>query len=70
MDVIMAFLDTETYEEKYELLPAIEEHLSDYVIDTLAVSMDITIPDGNLENRLDNLRDCINTFRRFEVHRK
>ena len=70
LDAIMAFLEAETYEEKYHLLGMIHEFLSDHVINTLAASMDTVIADGELEDRFEELRNCINTFRRFEVSRR
>ena len=70
MDAIMAFLDTETYEEKYNLLGTMHEFLSDHMINTLAASMDVVIPDGDVEMRFEELRNCISTFKRFEVTRR
>lgn len=70
LDAIMAFLDADTYEEKYNLLAAAHEFLSDHLINTLAASMDVVIPEGDLESRYDELKSCILTFKRFEVSRR
>ena len=70
MDAIMAFLDADTYEEKYNLLGTMHEFLSDHMINTLAASMDVVIPDGDVEMRFEELRNCISTFKRFEVTRR
>ncbi len=70
MDAIMAFLDTDTYEEKYNMLGMVHEFLSDHLINTLAASMDVVIPEGDLEDRFEELRNCISTFKRFEVTRR
>ena len=70
MDAIMAFLDADSYEEKYNLLGMVHEFLSDHVINTLAASLDVVIPEGDLETRFEELRSCISTFRRFEVTRR
>lgn len=70
MDAIMAFLDADTYEEKYNLLGTMHGFLSDHMINTLAASMDVVIPDGDVEMRFEELRNCISTFKRFEVNRR
>ena len=70
MDAIMAFLDADSYEEKYNVLGLIREFMSDHVINTLAASMDVVIPEGNLQSRFEELRGCVSTFRRFEVSRR
>ncbi|MEG0804817.1 MAG: DUF1653 domain-containing protein [Lachnospiraceae bacterium] len=69
-EVIMAFLDTDTYEEKYHCLSSVHEFLSDRLIDTLAAALDVVIPEGELEERYNQLSACITTFRRFESNRR
>ena len=68
-EAIMYFLDRDTYEEKWNALSVIREFVSDRMIDTLAAALDIVIPEGDLEDRFDQLRICINTQRRYEVNR-
>lgn len=70
LDAIMAFLDAETYDEKYRMLAVVHEFLSDHVISTLAASMDTVIDDGDLEERFEQLRNCVNMHRRYEVSRR
>ena len=70
MDAIMAFLETNTYAEKYDMLGIIHEFLTDHMINTLAASMDVVIPEGDLETRFEELRNCISTFKRFEINRR
>ncbi|MCR5704194.1 MAG: hypothetical protein K6G85_06185 [Eubacterium sp.] len=70
MEAIEAFLDADTYEDKYNLLGMIKEFANDHVINTLAASMDVVIPDGDVEERFDELRNVISTHRRFEVTRR
>ena len=70
LDAIMAFLDADTYEDKYNMMGMIREHMSDHMINTLAASLDVVIPEGDLESRFEELRGCIATLRRFEVSRR
>lgn len=70
MEAILLFLDAETYEEKWNLLGVVQQFMSDHLINTLAASMDIIIEDGNLEDRFEELRSCVNTRRRYEIARR
>lgn len=70
MEAILLFLDADTYDEKWDLLGTVHEFLSDHLINTLAASMDVVIEDGDLENRFDELRNCVSTRRRYEIDRR
>ena len=63
---LIRFLDAETFAEKYELLTYIKEDLTDKLIDDLAVSVDVVIPEGNLKDRYMQLKNCIRTRQKFE----
>lgn len=69
MDAILAFLDADTYDDKLVILGLIEEYKSDHLVDTLAASMDTVIPDGNIDNRYEELRSHVRMQKRFEVRR-
>lgn len=68
-EAVLYFLDCDSYEEKWNSLTVIHEFLSDYVINSLAVAMDVVVPDGDLEERYSSLQSCIRAHRRFEVKR-
>lgn len=68
-EAILYFLDCSTYEEKAASMFYVREFASDFLIDTLAVAMDIVIPEGKLDDRLQELEVCINTHRRYEIYR-
>jgi len=65
-DKMMAFFDTEDLELRYKILLAMREEITDTMIDNMAVVMDITIPDGDLIKRYDDLRHAIATKQRYE----
>ena len=68
---MLAFLDTDSMDEKYELLTdmMVEGELSDQIIDNLAASMDVVVPEGKLDDRYDQLRICIRTRAKYELQR-
>ena len=65
-DQLMAFLDADSYEEKLEILYRMQLDLNDYLIDTMAVSIDVVIPEGDIEKRYDDLKYTIRTRQQYE----
>ena len=65
---MIAFLDTDDFDKKYEILSEMDTmgELSNHVIDNLAAALDVVIPDGLLDYRIDQLRSCVRTRARYE----
>lgn len=68
-DKLMDFLDADTYEEKLEILYRMEPDLNDYLVDTMAVSLDVVIPDGDIDERYRQLRGCLQAKQKYEINR-
>lgn len=68
-DALMAFLDADTYEEKLEILYRMQLELNDYLIDTMAVSLDVVIPDGDIDERYRQLKGCLQAKQKYEINR-
>ena len=43
--------------------------ITDRLIDDLAAALDVTVEDGDLDERYRNLLFCVDTMERFEVNR-
>ena len=68
--LILEFLDAETIAEKRNILTALHHRITDQMINTLAVVMDVVIEEGDLEDRYYQLKNCLVTKERYEIERK
>ena len=67
--LLMAFLDAEDYQQKLNTLTGMASKLDDKLIDAMADSMEIEVPEGPIEKRYASLRSCIMTHAKFECTR-
>ena len=66
---MIAFLDAESYDEKYKLLVAMRPRITDRLINDFAASIDVTVDEGDLESRFRSLLYCVKKMDEFEVTR-
>lgn len=64
---VARFLDASSMEEKMDVLLSMRDHITNEEIDTLAMSLGISIDEGSPEERFDDLRECLNTIARYEL---
>ena len=67
--LILEFLDAETTAQKKNILTALHHRITDEMINTLAVVMDVVIEEGELEDRYYQLKSCLETKERYEIER-
>lgn len=65
----MEFLDADTYEERLNILASMRHRITDDMINTMAISVDLEIEDGEIEERYEELKNCLLTLERFECNR-
>ena len=68
--ILLEFLDTDSFEEKYKILvatPAMD--FDDLLIDNMASSIDVVIDDGDIESRIQDLKICVRTRAKYETER-
>ncbi|MDE7321436.1 MAG: DUF1653 domain-containing protein [Lachnospiraceae bacterium] len=66
---LLAFLDADSYEKKLQILSSLHPRITDAMIDTMAVSLDTEIKEGDIEMRYSEIKNCLITMERFECNR-
>ena len=66
---LLRFLEADTCSDKLELLHLMHAEITDAMIDTMAMSLEFEIQSGDLEQRYQELLNCLLTKERFECAR-
>ena len=67
--LVIEFLDADSYEERLNILAALQGRITNEMINTMAVSVDLEINEGSLEERYDALKNCLLTLEKYECNR-
>ncbi len=62
-------LDATSNAERYEIVCRMQGSVTDRLIDDIATVLDFSIPDGDLDERYRQLKDCLRTKQRYESDR-
>lgn len=64
---LLEFLDAKTYEQQRNLLIHMRPRMTQRLIDDIAACIDVTVNDGELEERYQSLLSCIKTKEKYEI---
>lgn len=67
--ILLKFLDAESYTKKLEVLTVNRKHMTDRIINDMAVALDCAVDEGPLDTRIQELINCLEALRRFEDRR-
>ncbi len=67
--ILMDFLEASTYKEKLDIVMYNKNKINDKLINDMAASLDCTVEEGNIDDRLNGFLFCLQTFARFENNR-
>ena len=68
--LVWEFLDADSHEKRLNILAALHHRITDGMITTMAVACDVEVPDGDVEERYAQLKNCLIMLDRFEIKRK
>lgn len=66
---LIRYMDARNDEERFEILGDMRPHITDKLIDELAVVSDLAIPEGRLMDRYAELKNCLRMRIRYEGSR-
>ena len=67
--MVLEFLDADTYEARLNILAGLHHRITDDMITTMSIACDIEVDQGDVEERYEQLKNCLLTKERFEVKR-
>lgn len=67
--LLLEFLESDTYEQKLNILASLQSRITNEMINTMAVALDVEIEDGDIERRFSELKNCILTLKKYECSR-
>lgn len=67
--LVMEFLEADTYEQRLNILAALRHRITDEMINTMAMAVDLAIKEGDVEERYEELKSCLLTFEKYECNR-
>lgn len=67
--ILLSFLDATSYSKKLEVVSTNMKHLSDRLINDMAVALDCAVEEGPLDKRIQELLQCLQAMCRFEDRR-
>lgn len=62
----MEILDAPTFHEKRQLMIGLKQYLDKRLLNNIAVSLDIVLEEGELEEQYESVLHCIETMERYE----
>ena len=63
---LIRFLDAYDYKEKLDILTSIRGELNDGLIDIMAESIEVAVPEGDITDRYNSLRKCLMAHTKYE----
>ncbi len=67
--LVLEFLDADSFEQKLNILAGLHHRITNEMITTMAISCDIEVNDGDMEERYEELKNCLLTMEKFECNR-
>lgn len=66
---LIRFMDADSFSDKFEVFTQLKPVMTDKLIDELAVVCDLVIPEGDLNDRYEQMKKCLLTRMKYERER-
>ncbi|MBE5937503.1 MAG: DUF1653 domain-containing protein [Lachnospiraceae bacterium] len=66
---LLAFLEADSSKEKKNILMFMKDKIDDRMINDIAASLDIVVDEGDIEQRIASIINCLNTMSKYECDR-
>lgn len=66
---LMSFLDAENYHDKRVIFFNLRPYLNDTLLNNIAVTLDLVLDNGSLEQHFDTILNCLQTHEHYECSR-
>ena len=67
--LVLEFLDARTYEQRLNVLAALHHRITNEMITTMSLCCDIEVEGDDVEQRYEELKQCLIMKDRFEIKR-
>lgn len=67
--LVMEFLEADTYEKRLNIMVGLHHRITHEMINTMAIASDVEVPEGELEERYEGLKNCLLTLQKYECTR-
>lgn len=67
--LVLEFLDADSYEQRLNILTALQHRVTDEMITTMAIVCDVEVGEGSTEERFNALKNCLLTLEKYECNR-
>jgi len=68
-EVLSKFLDSDSYEEKLNILSMNRSQITEDILNTIAVSLDLELKQDGIEEKFEELKNCLLMLEKFECNR-
>lgn len=66
---VLRFLDADTHEQRLEILVSLASEITDHMLNTMAVAIDVELSEEKLEDKYEELKNCLITLEKYERNR-
>ena len=67
--LLEAYLDTDSYREKLNILHGLQHRITEHMLNTMAIVIDFELPEGDIQTKYEALNDCLLTKEKYECSR-